>query len=397
MAGKKISIVHLITTLEVGGSEKMLMKLLSFMDREKFANEVISLREIGAVGREIINMGIPVFALNMPKGRPSACALVNLLNYLHSNRPMILQTWLYHADFLGLILGKTARIKNICWNIRCSYMDMDKYSIISGWIIRVCSLLSPFPKVVLTNSHEAKKYHMQLGYRARRWKIIPNGFDLKKFRPNELARPGLISELNLEKHIFENELNTAQLKEAKKDIILIGFIARDDPMKDHSTFIKAGYLLLNERIDVHFVCAGKGIDFGNVPLVTQIPEKFRHHFHLLGERDNMQDITAGLDIASCVSLGEGFSNTVGEAMACAVPCVVTDVGDSARIVGNTGRVVPPKNPEALANAWKELIDSGQEGRRNLGLLARKRVENYFEISKVGKQYEDLYTSLLETV
>ena len=394
MKENKIDIVHLITTLEVGGAEKMLMKLLSSMDSGKFVNQVVSLMDIGPVGREIIHMGIPVFALNMPRGRPTVCGLVSLLNYLHSKRPTILQTWLYHADFAGLITGKLAGLKNICWNIRCSYMDIDKYSIISSWIIRICSLLSRFPKVVLTNSYEAKKYHIKMGYRVKRWKIIPNGFDLDKFKPDELAKPRLISELGLEERILVSELNEVGIKEGRRDIILIGFIARNDPMKDHSTFIRAGCILLNERIDVHFVFAGKGIDVGKKSISIQIPERFRNHFHLLGERDDVESITAGLDIASSVSRGEGFSNTLGEAMACGVPCVVTDVGDSARIVGDIGRVVPPKNPEALANAWKGLIDLGQDGRRNLGFSARKRIMEHFELSKVVKQYEELYTSLV---
>ncbi len=394
MKAKKIGIVHLITTLEVGGAEKMLMKLLSFMESGKFVNQVVSLRDIGPVGREIINMGIPVFALNMHRGRYTVCGVVNLINYLHSKRPTILQTWLYHADFVGLITGKLAGIKNICWNIRCSYMDIDKYSIISRWIIRICSLLSRFPNVVLTNSYEAKKYHIKLGYKVKRWKVIPNGFDLDKFKPDESAKPRLISELGLEKHILESELNEEEIKEGERDVILIGFVARHDPMKDHSTFIRAGCILLNERIDVHFIFVGKGIDVGKKSIRIQIPERFRNYFHLLGERDDVESITAGLDIGSSVSRGEGFSNTIGEAMACGVPCVVTDVGDSARIVGDTGRVVPPKNPEALANAWKGLIDMGQEGRRSLGFSARKRIKEHFEISKVVKQYEELYTSLL---
>ena len=394
MKEEKIDIVHLITALEVGGAEKMLRKLLSSMDSGKFVNQVVSLMDIGPVGRDIIHMGIPVFALNMPRGRLTVCGLVSLLNYLHSKRPTILQTWLYHADFVGIITGKLSGIKNICWNIRCSYMDIDKYSIISSWVIRICSLLSRFPKVVLTNSYEAKKYHIKLGYRVKRWKVIPNGFDLDKFKPDEVAKPRLISELGLEKPILESELKEAGIKEGRRDIILIGFIARQDPMKDHSTFIRAACILLNERINVHFVLAGKGIDVGKISISIQIPERFRDHFHLLGEREDVESITAGLDIACSVSRGEGFSNTVGEAMACGVPCVVTDVGDSARIVGDTGRVVPPKNPEALANAWKGLIDLGQAGRRNLGFSGRKRIMEHFELSKVVKQYEELYTSLV---
>lgn len=394
MIDRKIGIVHLITTLERGGSEKMLMKLLSFMDRQKFANEVISLMDIGPVGYEILDMGVPVFSLSMHRGRPTVRALISLMNYLCSKRPMILQTWLYHADFLGLIIGKMVGVKNVCWNIRCSYMDIEKYSKVSRWIIRLCSLLSRFPRIVLTNSHEAKRYHIKMGYRVKKWEVIPNGFDLDKFKPDKSAKPKLIRELNLEKVLLDRNLDETAKELQRKDIVLIGFIARSDPMKDHATFFKAGSILLAESSDVHFVCAGRGIDSEKMPIVTKVPERFRSHFHLLGERDDVGDITAALDIACSISLGEGFSNTLGEAMACGVPCVATDVGDSARILGETGWVVPAKNPEALANAWKKMIDMGQEGRHDLGDKARKRIKDHFEISKVVKQYEDVYTSLV---
>ena len=158
-------------------------------------------------------------------------------------------------------------------------------------------------------------------------------------------------------------------------------------------FIDAGRLLLEKGIDVHFVLAGRDVTWENRTLADRIPDRWKGHFHLLGERGDVEKITAALDIASLVSYGEGFPNIICEAMACGVPCVVTDVGDSARIVGDAGRVVPCRDPEAVAAAWNELIDLGEEGRRGLGLAARQRVKERFDLSDAVRKYENLYASI----
>ena len=113
----------------------------------------------------------------------------------------------------------------------------------------------------------------------------------------------------------------------------------------------------------------------------------------LGERSDVESFYAALDIASLSSYGEGFPNVIGEAMACCIPCVVTDVGDCRRVVGKTGIVVPAKDPEALRNGWNRLINKGQEERAKLGIAARRRIHENFEISKVAGQYEELYQKL----
>ena len=386
-----IPILHLITTLNVGGAEGMLLKLLSVMDNERFANQVVSLTDVGPIGEQILAQGIPVHALFMPNGRVTASGLAKLWRLLYSLRPKILQTWLYHADLLGLIFGKLACIKNICWNIRGSYHDLKKYRSSTKWTIKMCSIFSSFPDVVIANSYRGREFHIDLGYGAKRWSVISNGFDLNKFKPDQIARAKLLNELGLT-HCLKKE-NAKGDKGNRNTPILIGLIARYDSMKDHSTFIKAACSLLKEIRDVHFVLVGKYVDIGNRLLTAQIPSDCKNRFHLLGERNDIENITAGLDIASSSSYGEGFPNILCEAMACEVPCVATDVGDSARIVGNTGRVVSAKDPEALAMAWTEMIRLGEEGRRRLGAAARKRVMDRFELSKIVKKYEALYTSL----
>ena len=163
-------------------------------------------------------------------------------------------------------------------------------------------------------------------------------------------------------------------------------------MKDHANFLRAAALLLKEFPDVHFILIGSGVDRENQVLHQLIQDLgLFNRIHLLGERSDMPCLTTALDIATSASAyGEAFPLVVGEAMSCEVPCAVTDVGDSAWIIGNTGRVVPPRDSEALANAWKDLIELGAKGREALGKAARARIIEHFSLDAVVAQYERLY-------
>lgn len=374
-----MEILHLTTSLDVGGTETMLYRLLSFMDPRRFRNRVVCLTDIGLVGREMQRSGIPVYALNLPTGRLRPGALATLWNLLRRHRPDILQTWLYHSDLLGLIFGKAAGVRRICWNIRCSYMDLDQYHATTRWTLRLCSLLSAFPTRILTNSVAAKSFHIKLGYRRSGWNVIPNGFDLEKFRPDPEARAFLLGELGLER---------------ESDSFLIGFMARYDPMKDHATFLEAASQLLNRGRNVHFVLAGTGVEPRNEALVRRIPMRWERRFHLFGRRDDIERVTAGLDVASLASHGEGFPNVVCEAMACGVPCVVMDVGDSARIVEDPRLIVPPGHAQALARAWESVMDMPRAERALLGRDARRRIQTRFDIRRVVEAYETLYAGMV---
>jgi len=372
----------------------MLLKLLTSMDKERFSNQVVSLTGIGPIGKKLLAQGIPVSQLGMPNGKVNILELAKLWRLLRYHEPAILQTWLYHADLMGLISGKLAGIKNIYWNIRCSYVDLEKYHPITKWTIKLCSLLSCFPKIVITNSIEAKKFHVGLGYKVKHWEVIPNGFDLNRFKLDNHAKSTLLAELHSSDNTrAKNRKNKANIKN-QNGIFLIGMVARYDPMKDHTTFIKAACHLLQKRLDVHFILVGKGVEWKNTNLVRQIPGFLQEHFHLLGERNDIENITSALDIASSTSYGEGFSNSIGEAMASRVPCVVTDVGDSSYIVGETGLVVSPRNPDAVAKAWEKILNMDEEERLDLGRAARNRILSHFSIERVAKQYEHLYTKML---
>ena len=121
----------------------------------------------------------------------------------------------------------------------------------------------------------------------------------------------------------------------------------------------------------------------------------RGNVRLLGPRTDIPAIAAALDVGVLSSAyGEGFPNVVGEAMACGVPCVVTDTGDSAAVVGDSGVVVPPRDPRALAGGVLRLLGLPAAERAALGAVARRRIEEQYSLGAVAARYQTLYRDLV---
>lgn len=373
-----LKVAHLITGLATGGAEQMLYKLLSANDTERCHPLVISMVDRGTLGDAIERLGVPVYCLGMRRGAVEPHSLWRLCRILRRERPDLLQTWLYHADLLGFFGAKLASVPHVVWNLRCSNMDLGSYSRLTRLVARTGTWLSRYPDAVVANSHAGQRFHESQGYRPRRWKVIPNGFDLSQFAPNPQARCQVRAELEL-----------------PRDAFLIGLVARFDPMKDHETFLRAAQVLVQRQVEASFVMVGAGVDPGNPTLRRLVTELgLGERVRLLGERRDVARITAALDIASSSSRGEGFSNVIGEAMASGIPCVVTDVGDSASIVDGTGRIVPPGQADALAEAWIDLERIGPDERRRLGADARRRVQENFSLASVAAAYQDLYNQIV---
>ena len=381
MSYEPITVVHLITELNMGGAEQMLHKLVTRMDHNKFRCMVVSMTDIGPIGEKIRAGGIPVFTLDMALGRPTPRGLIKMFHFFKQESVDIIQTWLYHADLLGLVVGRFAGIKRIVWGIRCSNMHLRNYRPLTALTVRVGGVLSRLADAIVVNSEEGKDVHRRRGYHTERMVLIPNGFDTGRFCPDTSGRDWLLGQLSL-----------------SWDVILIGLVARFDPMKDQRTFLSAASLLAEKESSVHFVMVGKGMDSHNRELIPLLDGNgLKERVHLLGLRHDIPRIVAALDIATSSSaFGEGFSNTIGEAMSCGIPCVVTDVGDSARIVGDTGFVVPPKEPDAMAGAWHQLIKMGRGRRRSLGEKARLRIVENYDLREVVKRFEQFYKKLLST-
>lgn len=372
-----IRILHLITTLDTGGAELMLQRLVSAMDSRRFENRVICLTTPGRIGAAIAATGIPVTSLGMRRGAPSPFALVKLVRELRTIKPHIVQTWLYHADFLGLLAGCLASTAKVVWNIRCSDMDLRQYNRLTRIVLKALIWLSAFPTAIVANSESAMRYHRRIGYRNAKFTVIPNGFDLSRFKPNASARFSLREELGL-----------------PASAVLVGCIGRFDPAKDHYTLIKAIELCRRQGMTPTYVLCGEGLHWGNRRLVRWIEAcGVVGDIKLLGLRGDVHRIMAALDVLVSSSASEGFPNVIGEAMACGVPCVVTDAGDSSMIVGNTGFVVAPRDPSALARAMAIMLSMPGPQRRERGTAARRRIETTYTLSRIVERYERLYLSL----
>ncbi len=372
-----IRVAHLSTGLNPGGAERQLLKLVQGSDHRYFHHVVVSMVDVGPVGAALAAAGNEVHALGMRRGVASPAGLFRLVKLLRRFRPHLLQCWMYHANLLGLLAGRLGSVP-VLWGIRSSDLDFTQYRRLTSWVAWLCARLSRFPDCIVANSEAGRRLHKTWGYEASKMVLIPNGFDLQAFKPDSDARRSVRQELGI-----------------GDDSVLIGLIGRFDPMKDHATFLEAASLLTRRQPRVHFLLAGLGVDVENSELSRMIRDNgLKTSVRLLGPRDDVARLNAALDIAcSSSAFGEGFSNAIGEAMACGVPCVVTDVGDSAHIVGDTGRVVPPRNPEALAAAWADLIEMAPAERNALGQRARKRIKENFPMEKVVRSYEDLYRRL----
>jgi glycosyltransferase involved in cell wall biosynthesis len=362
----RLKILHLITSLERGGAQTMLTRLVLNLDRERFAPVVVSLLDDGFHAAELAASGIPVMGLGMRRGMPSPGGLMRLRRIVANERPALVQSWLYHADLLALFAGGTTPL---AWNIRCSTMAGDDTLRLRA-ILRALAWASRRPAAVLVNSAAGQRFHAALGYHPRRWEVVPNGFDVELFRPDPRRRDEGRGRLGL------GEAQTA-----------IGMVARVDAMKDHATFLAAAVMVAAVRNDARFVLVGAGTE------ALPIPPALEGRVQALGEMGAVNELLPALDLAVLASIGEGFPNVLGEAMACGVPCLASDVGDCAAIVAETGSVVPPGDARALADAMLAFIARGPAERAQLGRLARARVIAEYSIAAAARRYAAIYVTL----
>jgi glycosyltransferase involved in cell wall biosynthesis len=373
-----IKILHLIAALERGGTEGRLADLVRRTDGRRFHHAVVSMTGVGSLGENLAAAGIEVHSLGMKRGVPSPLKFVPLVRLIRRWKPHVIHCWMYHANLMGLLAGKMGGVPNILWSIACSDLDFAQYPRLTRWTAWTGARLSSHADVILLNSEAGRKVHIIWGYDKSRMVVIPNGFDLQLFKPDPEARQVVRSELSL-------PLETP----------LIGLLARFDPMKDHATFLRAADFTARSNPAVHFLLAGEGITPQNPELARMVRGTCAaERVHLLGLRKDTPRLTAALDIA-CLSssFGEGFPNVVGEAMACEIPCVVTDVGDCAHIVGQTGTVVAPGDYWGMAAAWARLLAISGHDRSALGRAARQRVAVLFSAPAIAQKYEALYAGL----
>jgi len=434
-------LLHIITGLKCGGAEAVLIRLLSEL-REDYELKVISLSPRTDRAAAIRDLDVPLEVLAINPSLPSPLKLYQLYRSIREFDPHLVQTWMYHADLLGGLAARLATDAPVIWSLRQSNIDPEHTSWSTRLVIRICSFLSHYiPEKIISCSEAGKKVHAEKGYPIDKIEVVPNAYDLDEFSLDPQKRNRVRSELELAEEDFligyvarfhpqkdhRNFVEAAKILSQKSSNSSLppggrnfageqnsisraaGKSKTEDPGKGQvrgleyfpNSLPPGGGGLgwggrskdLNKK-RVKFLLCGRGTD-KNHRLREWIAEAgLKDDFLLLGERADIPAVNNALDLATMTSaFGEGFPNVVAEAMACATPCVVTDVGDAAKIIADTGEVVPIGDPEALAQAWQKFCNMPPEERGESGKKARERIKENYSIEAVLSQFEEIYKQL----
>jgi glycosyltransferase involved in cell wall biosynthesis len=371
-----MKIWHVITGLGTGGAQAALHRLLQTLRPPDFEHVVIALGAEDSMSASITESA-ELHHLGMRPGRLLPHEVLRLRRMLRANRCDVVQSWMYHANLMAAMAGWGDDVP-VVWNIRHSLHALEHEKRSTRWVIRAGARLSRRPARIIFNAAVSRTQHVAFGYDDRRSVVIPNGFDTREFAPRPVERVRVRAELGI-----------------APDALAIGLVARVHPMKDHANFLRAAQRFSASHPRSVFVLVGDGADARNPTLGALIDGLgLREHVRLCGRRVDVAAVDNALDIAASASAwGEAFPNATAEAMACGVPCVVTDVGDAPAIVDDTGVVVPPRDAAALAAAWARLAELDPEARRALGLRARRRVVDQYAIDAGARRYADLYRTV----
>ena len=364
-------VLHIITGLNDGGAEGVLYRLITHNPHD--AHYVVSMTGEGKYGRLLRARGVEVIDLAMPRGSVIWPSVFGLWRKLRAIRPDVVQTWMYHANLVGGVLARLAGIP-VIWGIRSTLLEKNYLTRTSTVVTRICGCLSHWiPARIISCAKAAVDAHSRLGYDAARMVVIPNGYDLSLFAPDSATCHRLRRQWDI-----------------PDNVPLLGVVARYEPWKDHANLINALACLWHKKgKDFRAVMAGVGISHDNSELAALMQSAgLSERALLLGPRDDIHAVMGALDVYVLSSAAEAFPNVLAEAMACGTPCVVTNVGDASLIVGDTGWVVPPRNPEALADALSQAIDAMQNASawRTRQLRCRQRIAENFSIETMVQRY-----------
>ena len=380
-----MKVLHIITGLGLGGAESALYRLVTSNNNAvNVKHVVVSIVDFGVFGKRLNEAGIEVHMIGMPRGRVTVKGLITLWTLIRKINPDVVQTWMYHADLIGGVVARVAGYKNIIWGIVNFNLDRGAATKSTRWAAHLCSKLSAFvPKKIVSCSDRAMQAHISIGYIASKFVNIPLGYNLDEFKPLEMEKNGIRTSWGI-----------------KVNDTILGCVARWDPQKDHSNLLKAVALLEKKGLIFPCVLAGPGIDYKNTELInlidTTVINGAKSNLVLIGLADNISALMSALDVHILSSRGEAFPNVVAEAMACGTPCIVTDVGDAAAIVGNTGWVVPPNDSVALASAIENatLAMNDKESWHKRKYECRTRIAENYSMDRMTNAYLDLWKSLL---
>ncbi len=349
-----------------------LARLAPRFDRNRWETIVVGLGPAGIAAEALRRGGVETIAFGVGKTGNPAGAAVALLRFARARRPDLVHGWMYHGNLAAALAARG----RLVWGIRQGLYDYADSPPSTRLAIRTGAALSFLPHRIVYNAHEARRQHEAIGYRDTGALVIPNGYDVHAFAGSPHARERLRASLGL----------------SPADEV-VGFVARNHPVKNHEGFFEAASRLAARRPSARFVLAGPGTDD---PSLLGLAERagIATRVRLLGEREDVPDLLHAFDLATLASHGEAFPNALAEAMAAGVPCVATEVGEVPSLLGDTGCLVPPRDAGALAEGWEKSLAMGRERLRAMGAAARDRIRARFGIDRAVEAYEAVYEEVL---
>ncbi len=374
-----INVLFLTRSLNYGGTEIQLATLATNLDQSVFSTSIVSYYSEGELVINIESAGIPFYTTNKSGRHDVIKFTINLIKIIYTVKPKVVYGFLYEPNIISAFLIFMFPSIHVIFGIRNANMDLSKYDYFSRLSKKLESLSAHFADLIIANSEAGKEECLLRGFPKNKLVVIHNGIDTDRFHPDPGKRKQFRENFNI-----------------PKNAIVIGLVGRVDPIKDHANFIHAARILSTKYNNIFFLCAGAR----NNPYWNGLSELIESS--RLGKRliwvdacDTIEDVYNGLDICCLSSISEGFPNAICEAMSCGIPCVTTDVGDTRKIIRDTGIVVPPKDPEALATGLETMINFPVRKRKELGLLARTRIIQQFSVERLVTETSQAILQLVQ--
>ncbi|MGB3797864.1 MAG: glycosyltransferase [Alteraurantiacibacter sp.] len=373
-----MKVLHVITGLNVGGAENMLAKLIEQGGTD--TPEVLSLLPPGPIAERITACGVKVHSLDMRRGFAGPAAILRLARMAQAIAPDLIHGWMYHGNLAASFARRRMQRKvPLVWNIRHSIPDLAMESRQTRILLKLSARISRGPEAIVYNAHVSRAQHEAIGYSRTRGIVIPNGFDTARFTASPQAHAAGKTAFKFDDGAFR-----------------IACIARLHPMKDHARLVEAVAAARQRGCDIHLVMVGHGLEEPHTDLQQLIESRLPgNRISTCGARFDVADWLGGMDLLAVPSAwGEAFPNVIGEALACEVPVVATDVGDSARIVAEHGLIIPPNDTRAMTEAILAMAARPAAERKEMGRAGRDRVVQDFALEKIGARYSEMHAESL---
>lgn len=372
----KTNVVFFVSGLGMGGAEMNLLKLCKSIDKNNFNLSIVSLKERCDLSNEFDKNEIEVLYLNIGCNPLSyLTALFRIASFLRAKDNLVYQGWMYHGNVMTHVAALLKKPKGLFLGIRQTLYNIKNEKLLTQFFIKLDAFLSARANKTIYVAHSAVEQHLNVGYSPDNVMIIPNGFDINYLQFSDDNRKKVRAELGLNDEAF-----------------VVGHVARYHKMKDHLMFFKAVAPLVEQNKNIHVVLVGKNVTPDKEWASIVENPAIRSNFHFLGIRKDVNALNSGFDIAvSSSSYGEGFSNSIAESMCAGLPCVVTDIGDSAWIVNGSGRVVQARDIEGMQKSLLFFNSLSKSEFAQYRLKARQRIVDHFSIEKTSQTYMTLWS------